>query len=101
MPRRRWVYPSDGSPPYEITGRRERGRHHFVIGDSLDPHVNHKTGEVVDSRTRHNQILREYGMVEIGNETTEFMKVANTNPFSEPDTSAVTPQLAKEILSGV
>lgn len=39
-----------------------------ILTDSIEPYWNAHAGEQVDSRTRHNQILRENGLIELGNE---------------------------------
>lgn len=41
---------------------------HYVMGD-IQPYQSMVTGERVESRSRHREILREHRMVEIGTET--------------------------------
>lgn len=48
-----------------------------VIKD-LEPHRNMQTGEIVSTRRRHREILRDYNLVEIGNEKME----SRPNPVS-------------------
>lgn len=62
---------------YHALDRARRSQKHsdalptpMVMGD-LTEHRNIATGEVVSSRSRHREILREHGLVELGNERIE------------------------------
>lgn len=51
----------------------------MVMGD-LKPYQSMVTGEIVESRSRHRQILREHRLVEVGNET-HYLK---SKPITPP-----------------
>lgn len=51
----------------------------YVIGD-IQPHRSMVTGEMVTSRSRHHEILRDHNLVEVGNET-QYLK---PKPISPP-----------------
>jgi hypothetical protein len=51
----------------------------YVMGD-LKPYQSMVTGEIVESRSRHRQILREHKLVEVGNET-HYLK---SKPITTP-----------------
>ena len=44
-----------------------------VIGD-IKPYQSMATGEMITSRSRHRDHLREHGLIEIGNETKHLLK---------------------------
>lgn len=52
--------------PFEEFVRPQAGP--YVIGD-IQPHQSMVTGEMVQSRSRHREILREHNLIEVGNET--------------------------------
>lgn len=39
------------------------------VTDDITPYLSQLTGEVITSRSKHNQHLKEHGCVEVGNET--------------------------------
>jgi hypothetical protein len=51
----------------------------MVMGD-LKPYQSMVTGEIVESRSRHRQILREHKLIEVGNET-HYLK---SKPITTP-----------------
>lgn len=51
----------------------------FVMGD-LQPYQNMATGEMVSSRSRHREILKQHGLIEVGNET----KYLKSKPVTTP-----------------
>jgi hypothetical protein len=51
----------------------------MVMGD-LQPYQSMVTGEMVTSRSRHRQILREHRLVEVGNETGYLKSKPITTP---------------------
>lgn len=66
--RKRWIYPSDGSEPYEVgEGFVQEPRGPFVMPD-IQPYQSMVTGETITSRSHHRAHLKQHGKVEIGNE---------------------------------
>jgi hypothetical protein len=51
----------------------------FIQGD-IQPHRNMVTGEIVTTRSRHRNILREHGLIEVGNETGYLKSKPVTTP---------------------
>lgn len=51
----------------------------FVMGD-LQPYQNMATGEMVTSRSRHREILRQHNLIEVGNETSYLKSKPITTP---------------------
>ena len=51
----------------------------MIMGD-LRPYQSMVTGEMVESRSRHRQILREHRLVEVGNETSYLKSKPITTP---------------------
>jgi len=51
----------------------------FVQGD-ITPHRSMVTGEMVTTRSRHRNILREHGLIEVGNETRYLKPKPITTP---------------------
>ena len=49
----------------------------------LKPHRNMVTGEIVSTRRRHREILREHGCIEVGNEFND-----GKNPFAASEKAA-------------
>jgi len=52
----------------------------------IEPYKSMVTGEMVSSRTRHRQILREHKLVEVGNETHYLKSQPITTPPGLKDT---------------
>jgi len=40
-----------------------------MVMDDIEPYKSMATGEMITSRSRHREHLKDYGMVEVGNET--------------------------------
>jgi len=57
----------------------------YVMGD-LKPYQSMVTGEMVESRSRHRQILREHKLIEVGNETHYLKSQPITTPPGLKDT---------------
>ncbi len=72
--KRTWVYPSDGSEPYELTGDRTPTPRVHVQGE-IQPYQSMVTGETIQSRSQHREHLKRHGKVEIGNETPKAQAV--------------------------
>lgn len=72
--RRRWIYPV-GREPFEVDEdyAPEPKADYHVMPD-VKPHKNMLTGEIVNSRSRHREILRDHDMIEIGNEMKHLNK---------------------------
>jgi hypothetical protein len=51
----------------------------FVMGD-IQPYKSQLTGEMVTSRSRHRNLLREHGCIEVGNETRYLKPKPITTP---------------------
>lgn len=82
MTRRRWVY-VDGNA-YEVGVDilpEPKVETHHVMPD-IKPYKSQVTGEVVESRSRHRDILRQHNLVEIGNEVPTLMK--KVGPIQSP-----------------
>lgn len=65
--RRRWIYPSDGSEPFEASSEYVPTARVHVQGD-IRPYQSMVTGEIIESRSQHRDHLKRHGKVEIGNE---------------------------------
>lgn len=55
-------------PIEEYVPKHQRNRAHHVIQDTIKPYFNHQTKEWVDSKTQHRRILKQHGLIEVGNE---------------------------------
>lgn len=71
-------------PAEEYVPKHCRNEAHIVIGDTLTPYFNHHTKEWVDSKTKHRRILREHGLIEIGNED-PTKHVKKRDPYQNDD----------------
>lgn len=65
--RRRFIYPSDGSEPFEVEASFVPTPRVYVQGD-IQPYRSMVTGEMIESRSHHRAHLKQHGKVEIGNE---------------------------------
>lgn len=65
--KRRWIYPSDGSEPFEVLNDYAPTPRVYVQGD-IKPYQSMVTGEMIESRSQHRDHLKRHGKVEIGNE---------------------------------
>lgn len=65
--RRRWIYPSDGSPPFEVDANYAPPPRVHIMGD-IQPYRSMITGEMIESRSVHRDHLKAHGKIEIGNE---------------------------------
>ena len=67
--RRRWrQIPGRGLVELDLTPRARKPIAPAIMVDSIRPYRHTVTGEMVDSRTQHKRILRERGLMEVGNE---------------------------------
>ena len=71
-------------PPVQDAG-------YYVMPD-IAPHKNMYTGEIVNSRSRHREILRDHGLIEIGNEMKHLNK-----PRSDELPKGVREELARQV----
>lgn len=65
--KRRWIYPSDGSEPFEASSDYTPAPRVHVQGD-IQPYRSMVTGEIIESRSQHRSHLKQHGKVEMGNE---------------------------------
>jgi hypothetical protein len=65
--RRRFIYPSDGSEPFEASDTFVPNPRVHVQGE-IQPYRSMVTGEIIASRSQHRSHLKQHGKVEIGNE---------------------------------
>lgn len=65
--KRKWIYPSDGSEPFEVEVSYVPAPRVHVRGD-IQPYRSMVTGEIIESRSQHRAHLKQHGKVEIGNE---------------------------------
>lgn len=75
MPRQRYIQDPvtfELIPADEYTARREPATP-FVMAD-IQPYRSMQTGEMITSRSRHREHLRQHGLVEIGNEISAAMQ---------------------------
>jgi len=88
--RNRWVY-VNGEPVLADEYVPTRADAPMVMGD-IPPYKSMVTGEMITSRSRHREHLREHGMVELGNDC----------PIPPPDYKHeipdVAPQQRKELI---
>lgn len=73
---KRYVYNNDGTVVEVTNGKvlpSEPKVSHHVMPD-IKPYTSMVTGEVINSRSRHKEHLRERGLVEVGNEVPYLLK---------------------------
>ncbi len=63
-----------------------------MVMPDIKPYKSMKTGEMITSRSKHREHLKQYGLVELGNEP---LKWAQKGPQGIPD---VNPQRRKELI---
>lgn len=74
MPRQRYIQDPvtfELIPADEYTSRRDSNAP-FIMGD-IQPYQSMQTGEMITSRSKHREHLRQHGLVEIGNEVNAAM----------------------------
>lgn len=68
----RWIYPSDGSEPYQVGEDYVVPRHanaqHNIIPD-IQPYKSMIDGSMITSRSKHREHLKAHGCVEVGNDS--------------------------------
>lgn len=97
--KRTWRYSPDGSC-VEVVRKRKTERHHAIIPDSMEPHRNMQTGQMVDSKTTHRRILRENGLIEFGNERDAFERAAHPLDYEKTADEAIPDSWARDLLEG-
>lgn len=65
--KRRFIYPSDGSEPFEVSDSYVPTPRVHVVGE-IQPYQSMVTGETITSRSQHRDHLKRHGKVEIGND---------------------------------
>lgn len=69
--RRRWVF--DKGTLIEITdGRTVESPRSAMVMPDIQPYKSMLTGELVNSRSRHRELLRQHGCVEVGNDSSLY-----------------------------
>lgn len=70
MTRRRWIQDSETGELYEVGDNHcpQVSSGPFIQGD-IQPYKSMVTGEIVTSRSRHRNLLKQHGLIEVGNET--------------------------------
>lgn len=86
--RRRFIYPSDGSAPFEADTSYAPPPRVYIQGD-IQPYRSMVTGEVIQSRSTHRDHLKAHGKIELGNEKFE--------PTRRPETTGIKEDLARAI----
>lgn len=67
MTRSRWIYINgEAIPADEATELRQEGT---MIMPDIKPYRSMLTGEMVESRSKHRELLKAHGCIEVGNET--------------------------------
>jgi len=59
--------------------KRSRNLHAPAIISDIKPYKSQVTGEMVSSRSRHNEILKERNLIEVGNETEYLVNNSRRN----------------------
>ena len=82
--RRRWrQIEGVGLVELDMTPRRRKPVAPAIRVDSIRPYRHTVTGEMVDSRTKHKRILRERGLIEIGNEYDAWKREVENPDFDD------------------
>lgn len=63
--KRRFIYPSDGSEPFEVSDSYVPTPRVHVMGE-IKPYQSMVTGEMIESRSQHRDHLKRHNKVEIG-----------------------------------
>lgn len=66
--KKRWIY-VDGVPYGEGEYVPEVRRTSFQVMPDIQPYVSMANGELINSRSRHREHLRDHGCVEVGNDS--------------------------------
>lgn len=74
-----------------------RGTSWQVLGD-IEPYRSMVTGEIIGSRSRHREHLRDHGMVEVGNEVKHLTRNANRLPGAPAGTREAVIQAYKQVM---
>jgi len=92
------TYVLRGRKLVEKPKRRYEAKAPMVIGD-IQPYFCHQTGSYISSRSEHRQMLREHGMIEVGNEWDAFSDQPHLRDFEPTDESSDAPQWAIDEIS--
>lgn len=85
MTRRTYVMHNGELIEKHLVVQEQENKSAFVMGD-LKPHQSMVTGEVVSSRSRHREILRQHNLIEVGNETSYLKSKPITTPTGLKET---------------
>ena len=71
-------------PAEEYVPKHYRNESAYIIQDTIQPYFNHASKEWVDSKTKHRRILRQHGLVEVGNENLS-KHIKKPDPYKRDD----------------
>lgn len=81
---RRWIQiPGRGLVEVDPRPRARKPVAPSIRADSIKPYRNTYTGEVVESRTQHRRILKENGLIELGNEFDAWQREVRNPDFDD------------------
>jgi len=79
MTRKTYVMHNGELVEKHLVVQQQENRAPMVMGD-LQPYQSMATGEMVTSRSRHREILRQHNLIEVGNETSYLKSKPITTP---------------------
>lgn len=79
----------DKTPEIEKPSRNEKSTKNITLMPDIQPYQSMVTGEIITSRSKHRQHLKDHNMVEVGNDS------SINKPHRIPDAN---PQQRKELL---
>ena len=71
--RQRWIYKDGEAIPVDENWTPEPIADYHVMGD-IQPYQSMVTGEIITSRSRHREHLKQHRMIEVGNDSSLYRK---------------------------